>query len=283
MPVSYIATIFVSYAIFAIACLGLDTIVGYAGEPMLGFTVIMAVGSYTFGSLIQSFSLPTPIAALVAVLVSAIIGTVIGLSSLLVSEDFLAIVTIGVNFLARAVFQYTPFFGGAYGVILAGGPQSNYAFVVFVLVALLTAFYGHWRLGESWCGLAWKSMREDSLASSSLTVHVSYFKLLSFFLGSIFGGVSGVLYIMFTGAIDPTTFTFVQSIALLAMVIVGGSATTLGVGLGSAVLVILPLTLAILGGYSLLIYGALIVIFMKYQPAGILGRGSYARRVLKLG
>jgi len=281
----YIVTLAITVGIYIILALGLNIIVGYAGQISLGHAAFWAIGAYTSAILSVKFGLPIWASAIMAVIITTAIGIVLGMPSLRVRDDFLAITTMGINFIVQAVFLYVPFFGGALGIgnipfpRWGAGYMSNFGYMVmvYIIVAILILVSKWFR--ASWVGLFSAAMREDELASTTVGIDPRRFKLFAFALGSAYAGIAGVLYAHFMGFISSGDFSFSVSITILSMVVVGGMDTISGPILGAAILVLLPEFFRPIQNYRMLLYGGLLVFMMRYQPQGLLGEDGILRRI----
>lgn len=284
----YFLTILIIIGIYIILALGLNIITGYAGQISLGHAAFFGVGAYCSALLSTKFGFSFWLALPLSILITALIGTLLGLPSLRVREDFLAITTIGINFVVQSIFLYVPFFGGALG--LGGIPypaifgfeftKSVFLLLVFLMV-IICIIISHW-LANSWIGLASEAVREDEYAANVMGVNVTKFKVLAFTIGSAYAGLGGSLYAHFMTFISPYDFGFPMSIVILSMVVFGGIGTLRGPIFGAILLGIAPELFRPIMEYRMLMYGFLLVIMMRYQPNGILGEGSYLWNNLSL-
>ncbi len=283
----YLVTILITITIYAILAHSLNIITGHAGQISLGHAAFFGIGAYTsallFTELNLSFWLSVPLAAVAA----GIIGAILGIPCLRVRDDFLAITTMGINFVVEAVFLYIPFFGGAMGI---GGinlpgwfgremtkPEYFVLIVaVFILLLLLDV-----KLGRSWIGLAWASIREDAQAAEAMGVDVVRFKVLAFILGSAIAGLAGGFYAHFLTFIMPQNFGFPLSIMILSMVVFGGIGTRWGPLLGAVILGVLPEISRPIMEYRTFLYGILLMFMMRFQPEGLLGSGSVLATIFR--
>ncbi|MBI4736289.1 MAG: branched-chain amino acid ABC transporter permease, partial [candidate division NC10 bacterium] len=205
---------------------------------------------------------------------------VLAIPCLRVREDFLAITTMGINFVVEATFLYVPFFGAGMGIgginppSLFGSEISKPGFLLLVsgvIAAVITL--DRW-LARSWIGLAWAAIREDEAAAGTMGIDVVRFKVLAFTLGSAGAGLAGSLYAHFLTFIMPVNFGFGQSIVILSMVVFGGIGTLRGPIVGAILLGALPEISRPAMEYRTLLYGILLLLLMRYQPDGILGEQS---------
>ncbi|EHM09531.1 ABC-type branched-chain amino acid transport system, permease component [Thermanaerovibrio velox DSM 12556] len=284
----YAVSVATMIAIQAIAALGLNVIVGYAGQISLGHAAFFGIGAYTCAMLTTngiSFWLALPLVMLVA----GVIGAVLGLPSIRLREDFLAITTIGINFIVEAVFLYTPFFGGALGiggiprVVFFGEKLRENGFFLLSLGFLALAVLSCWWFKRSWLGLGCFAIREDETAASSMGIPPVKFKLAAFVFGAKLAALSGALYAHYMRFISPGDFGFPVSVMFLSMVVLGGMGTLWGPILGAVVLGVLPEAFRSLMDYRMLLYGALLLLMIRFQPGGLLGEGSFVKKVLGFG
>ncbi len=273
----YIFTVLTTLLISAISVLGLNIILGYAGQISLGHAAFMGIGAYASALLATKAHLPFWLCFPLAVLISGAIGFLLGLPSLRVRDDFLAITTIGINFIVQAIFLYVPFFGGALGIggipkprignfILRGEYYFILVFILFLISILISL-----RFHRSWAGLASEAMREDEVAASVVGINPKRFKLMAFVLGSAYAGMAGSLYAHFMGFISSEDFGFPLSVTFLSMLVFGGVGTVRGSVLGAFILGALPEFLRPVAEYRLLLYSVLLLLMLRFCPQGLVG------------
>jgi len=283
----YLVTILITIVIYAILAHSLNIITGRAGQISLGHAAFFGIGAYASALLYTEAGLPFWIDVPLAALVAGIIGALLGVPCLRVRDDFLAITTMGINFVVEAIFLYIPFFGGAMGIGGINLPswlgremtKPEYLFlilIVFILLLLLDR-----RLSRSWVGLAWASIREDEQAAEAMGVDVVRFKVLAFIMGSTLAGLAGGFYSHFLTFIMPQNFGFGQSIFILCMVVFGGIGTRWGPVVGAIILGILPEVFRPIMEYRTLIYGVLLLAMMRFQPGGLLGPESFVMNIFR--
>ncbi len=277
---NYYLTILIYMGINSILALSLNIIVGYAGQISLGHAAFYGVGAYTSALIATKLGVSFWVALPAAIVMTAFIGAILGLPSLRVSEDFLAITTIGINFVVQATFKYVKFFGGALGVSGIPFPSighHNLSLAEFALMTtiftVLAAIITYW-VSVSWIGLGLKAVREDELAASSSGVNVYKFKVLAFIIGSALAGLAGSLYAHFMMFITADDFSFPLSITILSMIVIGGIGTVRGAFLGAILLTILPELFRPLADYRMLVYAILLILFMRFLPEGLIGDES---------
>jgi branched-chain amino acid transport system permease protein len=289
----YVLTVATLVGIYMILTLGLNTITGLAGQISLGHAAFFGVGAYTLAVLTVTAGWPFWAALAAAVLAAGAFGALIGALAIRVRADFLAIATMGVNFVTVAVFLYVPPFGGALGIGGIPGPTlgsvelGKPGFFGLTVGAVALALGLNLWLGRSWAGLALLAVREDEDAAGASAVDVRKFKILAFTLGTALAGLAGGLYASYLTFISAGDFGFPMSITILCMLVLGGIGTNRGALVGAAILGTAPEVFRFLADYRFLTYGALLVLLMRFSPAGLLGDESplwrYARRVVGAG
>jgi branched-chain amino acid transport system permease protein len=280
--------------IYVLMGLGLNIVVGFAGLLDLGYVAFYAIGAYTLGVLTTSeavgllhisFWLATPIALVVAVAA----GVILGLPILRLRGDYLAIVTLGFGEIIRIVVLsdwLKPLLGGSEGIQRIGNPTigslvlSNPKQLYYIIiVAILLAGFIATRLKDSHLGRSWMALREDEDVAEAMGINKVVTKLLAFGMGALFSGLGGAIFATKIGSVYPQSFSFIVSINILSLIIIGGLGSIPGVFVGGFVLVGLPSLLSQFADFQPLIYGAVLVIMMLRKPEGL---APEARRRLEL-
>lgn len=255
-----------------ILAVGLNLITGYCGQISLGHAAFYGIGAYTT-ALMAKAGVPAPVNLAAAMLVTGMIGTLVGLTSLRVREDFLAITTMGVGFLFLGIVrQQESLLGGELGIssIPAFGlGKVGYFLLVLVLAGATVAFSFY--LKKTWMGFAFEAVADDEDTARLLSVDVPSYKLVAFALGTAFAGLAGGLYCYFARFIVPDDFGFITSISVLSMVAVGGIGSVFGVIAGTALLTLMPEFFRFVSDYKLFVYGALLFAVMRFSPDGLAG------------
>jgi branched-chain amino acid transport system permease protein len=286
MGLGYITTIGTIVCIYIILSLSLNLISGYAGQASLGHAAFFGIGAYASAMLTLQLGLNFWTALPLAMITAGIIGAMVGVISLRIKGDFLAVTTIGINFVIVSVFEYSDFFGGAYGIMGIKYPmlfglkisKMYYLIMSIVFVALCALFC--YLVSKSWLGLALETIREDEDAAEASGINCAKFKIIAFALGCAWAGLAGVLYAHFMRFITPNDFIFPISITIVAMMVVGGIGTIRGPILGALIMAALPELLRPLANYRLLFYGGLIVLMTRFQPQGLFGNNAFILRML---
>jgi ABC-type branched-subunit amino acid transport system permease subunit len=270
--------------IYVLLGLGLNIVVGLAGLLDLGYVAFFAIGAYTMALL----TAPTPhnllwsfwVALPIGVVLAALTGLLLGAPVLRLRGDYLAIVTLGFGEIIRILSTsdvLTAFSGGPRGVPAVGGPtlfgkpfNSGIDFVYLILLATFLIMFVTTRLQNSRVGRAWEAMREDETVSRAMGINTLTQKLLAFAIGAAFAGLGGALFASRNQFTGPEDFTFMVSVNVVAVVIVGGMGNIPGVIAGALVLKGLPEVLRQLQDYRVLVFGALLVVMMLWRPAGLI-------------
>ncbi len=266
----------INIGLFVLLALSLNIIVGYAGQPNLGHAAFYGIGAYTSAILSSMYGLPFLVSFLLAGLVTAALGLLLGLISLRVKESFFAVTTIGVNFIIVAIFRYWDFFGGPMGYVVPAAKLFNVTFnyphyLAFIIVCIVLVVLLSVKIQNSWIGMALGGIRNDEDATRSLGIDIRKFKIIAFVLANFIAGCTGSIYAHFIGFIYPNDFSFIVSVSILAMAVVGGLGTISGPILGALFLGIIPEIFRALQDYRFLLYGVALVLTMRFQPSGLHG------------
>jgi branched-chain amino acid transport system permease protein len=254
-----------------ILAVGLNLITGYCGQISLGHAAFYGIGAYTV-ALLSKMGWPIYCTLGAGFVFTGIIGAFIGLTSLRVREDFLAIVTMGVAFLFVGIVRQQEFLGGEMGI--AGIPahgMTQPGYLVLVLIFALISILFSWHVKHSWMGFAFDAVADDEHTAKVLGLDVRAYKITAFALGTAMAGLAGGLYAYYTRFIVPDTFGFIPSITILSMVAVGGIGSIFGVVLSTIFLSLMPEMFRFINDYKLLLYGVLLFSVMRFAPEGLAG------------
>lgn len=286
--------------IYVMLGLGLNIVVGFAGLLDLGFVGFYAVGAYTYALLFHWFQWSFWEALPVAGAAAALFGFILGFPVLRLRGDYLAIVTLGFGEIIRLfLINWTEYTGGPdgisgipkptlFGYTLArrapAGEQTFHQFmgwkyspddtvIYLYLMALLLAFATLLlsnRLVRMPIGRAWEALREDEIACRSLGLNPTRIKLSAFTLGAMCAGFGGAFLAARQGLVNPESFTFIESALILAIVVLGGMGSQLGVIIAAILLTVLPELARQFAEYRMLIFGLVMVLMMMWRPQGLL-------------
>lgn len=264
---AYYLRIMVLIGINIILALGLNLITGVTGQLSMGHAGFMSIGAYTAAILTLQLGLPFSVALISGAVMAGLFGFLIGIPTLRLDGDYLAMVTIGFAEIIRVFFLNFELGGKATG--LYGMTQYTNFTLVWVLVIII--IFLNAKLLKSRYGRAFYAIRENEIAAEAAGINTTLMKVLVFTIGAFLAGLAGGLYAHYMGYIAPQDFGFMKSIEILNMVVLGGMGSIPGAVLGSVILTLAPEMLRIVADYRLLFYGALLVILMIFRPNGLLG------------
>ncbi len=270
----YIVRVIINCGIALILGLSLNLVNGCAGQFSLGHAGFMGIGAYTSILLttlsnIDFFQSPMGIgwAVVAGGGAAALAGYLVGLPSLRLRGDYLAIVTLGFGEIIRIFFLNMEFIGGARG--MPGIPRESNFFWVYLWAAVTFIFM--YRLIRSSTGRAILSIRENEIAAEAMGIDVARYKVVAFVISSFFAGIAGGLFAHYQGFIDPSTFNFNRSVEVVIMVVMGGMGSFTGAALGALLVTLLPELLRVFAEYRMVIFSASLVAVMLWRPMGIMG------------
>lgn len=297
----YVVDVATTVLIYVMLGWGLNIVVGLAGLLDLGYVAFYAVGAYSYALFAHTFGLGFWACLPVAGLLAASFGVMLGFPVLRLRGDYLAIVTLGFGEIIRIVLlNWQQVTGGPNGISNIPRPtffgldfdrnppegevafhqffgidfssQHRIVFLYFLILclALFTNFVVL-RLRRLPIGRAWEALREDEIACKALGINPTHTKLTAFALGAMFGGFAGSFFATRQGFISPESFTFIESAIILAIVVLGGMGSQIGVVLAAVVLVVLPEIAREFEQYRMLLFGAAMVAIMVWRPGGLLG------------
>jgi branched-chain amino acid transport system permease protein len=266
---AYIVSLSTIVAINVILALSLNIITGFCGQVSLGHAAFYGIGAYA-GAWFALQGAPFPVALMGAALVAGGIGVIVGLASLRVRHDFLAIVTMGAGFLFLGFVRKQKWLGGEMG--LTGLPESGLGALGdmwFMIGAAILVFAFSLYLKRTWMGTAFDAVARDQEAAATLGIDVARFKLAAFGIGTAIAGFAGAFYAYFARSILPDTFGFLVSVMVLAMAVIGGLGSVVGVTIAAILLTLMPEWFRFINDYRLLVFGGLLVVVMLVAPGGI--------------
>lgn len=284
----YFLDIAVLACIYIILALGLNVVVGFTGLLNLGFVAFYAVGAYTYALLNVDLGLSFWQSLPISLGLTTLSGFVLAVPSLRLKGDYLAIVTLGFGEITRLILNnWDSLTGGPNGI---GGiaPPIFFGislgrlnkFYYLTLISVVLAYVIVSRVRNSRIGRAWIAIREDELGASSMGINTMRYKLYSFAFGSFWAGFAGSLFAAKMQFISPESFTFMESVLILCMVILGGLGSIGGVMAGAVILVVLPEVLREIQSYRMLVLGAALIAMMIFRPQGIFGSSYKTTRNL---
>jgi branched-chain amino acid transport system permease protein len=279
MVKDYYLDILVISGIYMLLAFGLNVIVGFTGLLNLGFAAFYAIGAYSYALLNTRLGLGFWEALPLSTAITACAGFLLAVPALRLRGDYLAIVTLGFGEITRLVLNNWDSLTHGPNGISGIAPPSLFGislgrlqyFYYLVLAVVLVSIIVIRRVEGSRIGRAWLAIRENEIAAASMGINTTRYKLYAFSFGSLWAGVAGALFASKMQFVSPESFTFMESVLILSMVIIGGLGNTYGAVLGALILVLLPEALRGIESYRMLILGAALVALMIFRPQGLLG------------
>jgi len=285
--------------IYAIVGLGLMLLSGYTGQFSIGHAAFLGIGAYA-EAILQARGWPFPLSVAAAMLIAAVAGVAVGLPALRVKGIYLAIATLAFGFIVEEIItRWESVTAGNSGktvgpIVLAGlsiDSEIKFYYVALAIAALLTL--GVVNLLRSPTGRAFVAIRDSEISAQSMGISLAYYKTLSFALSAAFAGVAGALYAHKLRFITPDQFTFLQSIELLMMIVIGGIGSIHGAFFGAAFFIALPQVIVLLkdylpdavgqaAGLHPVVFGSIMITVVLFEPLGIYGRWLKIRAYFQL-
>jgi branched-chain amino acid transport system permease protein len=268
---SYTISILSAVGINVILAVSLNMITGLCGQISLGHGAFFGCGAYA-AALTMVGTGSASLALLAGIVAGCALGIAVGFASLRVRKGFLAVTTIGVNFLFIGFVRKQAWLGGEMGVsgIPPTGLGASGNMVMILLFAATTVAISLY-VGRSWMGFAFRAVGEDEDAATTLGIGPGGYKLAAFGIGTALAGLAGALYAFFTQFITVDSFDFTLSVMLLAMIVIGGIGSTWGAAVAAAGLTVLPEAIRFVNDYRLLVFGTVLIVVIRVAPGGIAG------------
>lgn len=271
--------VIIMIGVFSILSMGLNVIIGYAGQFALGHAAFYGIGAYTAALLMihleLSFWLVLPLSAII----TAVFGFLLALPVIRLRGDYLGIVTLGFGEIIRLIFvNWVDVTRGPMGLPGISAPtifgytfsgKIEYYYLILILV-VITYIVIH-KIVHSGIGLNMLTIREDERLAEAIGIRPNKYKIVAFTIGAFFAGIAGAFWATYISYISPDTFRYLDSVNILAMVILGGSGNLAGSILGATILVVTPELLRYVSEYRMLLLGLAIVLMMIFKPKGFWG------------
>ncbi len=290
---TYILHILIFIGIYTILSISLNLLIGYAGILSIAHAAFYGVGAYVAALMALQVHSPFFLNLILAIIASSILGALVGFPSLRIKDDYFVIATFAFQIITFSVLNnWVSFTGGPMG--LPGIPQPNLfgykisSHIEFLILVGLLCLFTFWvcqRIVKSPFGRVLKAIREDEVFAQSFGKNIAAFKVKIFMIGAGLAAIAGVMYATYISYIDPTSFTVMESIFIISIVIIGGAGNLWGSVVGAAVLVALPELLRFVGlpnsiaaNVRQMLYGSLLIIFMMWRPQGFIGEYSFNKK-----
>ncbi|MGE1062894.1 branched-chain amino acid ABC transporter permease [Megasphaera paucivorans] len=245
----------------------LNLINGITGQFSLGHAGFMAVGAYVSAVCTMFFHLPFICSILAGAAAAGVLGFCIGVPTLHLQGDYLAIATLGMGEIIRITILNIPQIGGASG--MSGIPtETTFTWLFFCMIVTLFVLKN---IINSNQGRACLSVRENDIAASAMGINTTEFKVFAFTVASIFAGLAGGLFSHYFGIAHPSSFTFMRSFDIMTMVVLGGLGSLSGSIIGAVILTFIAAVMQSYPEYRMIVYALLLIILMLYRPNGICG------------
>ena len=258
-------------AINIILAVGLNLITGITGQFSLGHAAFMAVGAYTSAILTSNFGMPFIVGIIGAALIAAVAGVLIGIPTLRLKGDYLAIATLGFGEIIKTLLLNNEFVGGASGFNYIP-LYTNWTWL-FLMVVLTIVVISNFIKSKS--GRACIAIREDEIAAEAMGINTTFYKVLAFAIGALFAGIAGALYGGYLSFITPESFGFMKSIDILVIVVFGGMGSITGSVVGAIAISFISIALQGIPELRMVIYSVILFIIMVYRPQGIMGNYEF--------
>ncbi|MDD4573058.1 MAG: branched-chain amino acid ABC transporter permease [Sphaerochaeta sp.] len=289
---NFFLLILIYTGIYALMAIGQNIITGYGGMLSLCQAGFFAIGSYATAILSVRFGWSFWATLPVAAILSALFGLLIGLPTLRLKGDYLAIATLGFGEIVRNILNnWDSVTNGPMGIQkipmptlfgLTINPYKKYAFLVMVTLFVIIAYILFQRLARSRMGRALTAVREDEIAAQSMGINITKYKVYAFVLGASVAGIAGSLQAAFSLSVTPGTYTFMVSVMVLCMVVLGGMGNFKAAILGTFIIQLISyfpqltgLSSVIPPQFKQILFGLILVVMMIWRPQGLLGREEH--------
>ncbi|MFJ5760712.1 branched-chain amino acid ABC transporter permease [Neobacillus sp. NPDC093182] len=249
-----------------ILAVSLHLVIGITGQFSIGHAGFLAVGAYVSAIITMKFELPFVLAIIIGGIVAALAGLLVGIPTLRLRGDYLAIATLGFGEIIRIVFLNIEYVGGAAGMMVSNMTTWTSAFVCLVITILVISNFTNSRHGR-----ACIAIRENEIAADAMGINTTFYKVAAFAIGSFFAGIAGGLFSHNFYIIQPTNFGFLKSFDILIFVVLGGLGSMSGSVIAAVLLTIISTYLQQYPETRMIIYSIVLVVVMLYRPQGLMG------------
>ncbi|MFZ2088350.1 MAG: branched-chain amino acid ABC transporter permease [Desulfobaccales bacterium] len=285
---AYILHLAIVAGIYIILAVSLNLIIGYAGQVSLGHAAFFGIGAYASTLAVLSWQVSYPLAALTAILFTGLCGLALGLPTLRLKEDYLAIVTLGFGVILDLFMRNLEITGGPDGIVGIPSPvilglsfRDPVLYLLLVGLGVAVTLLFTYMLVTSYHGRALKAIRDHEITAQVMGINSPAYKVAIFALAAALAGLAGSLFAHYIKHINYESFGLHTSIMILCMVVLGGMGSILGSVAGAIILTFLPETLRQFHAYQDLIYGGLLVALLIWRPQGLLGKGKLSLKFLE--
>jgi len=286
---NFILLIFIYIGIYTISALGLNLVVGYTGLLSLCQAAFLGIGAYSTAVLMTALNMGFWEAMIISGFIAALCGILIGIPTLRLKGDYLAIATLGFGEIVKNVIvNWDSVTKGPMGINGIPGPElfgvmfsamDKISWVILIWGIVIITYYFVRRIARSRIGRALEAIREDEIAASAMGINIAKYKIGAFTTGAFLAGIAGSLFASYNQSVAPLTFDFMMSIMILCMVVLGGLGNNFATVIGAILIVIASEVPRLLGISHIIppqlnqvIFGLILVLMMIYRPQGIIGR-----------
>ena len=263
---AFYSNMLILMSINIILAVSLHLVIGITGQFSIGHAGFLAVGAYVSAIITMKFELPFIAAIIIGGVVAALAGLIVGIPTLRLRGDYLAIATLGFGEIIRIVFLNIDYVGGASGMSVSKMTTWTSAFVCLVITILVIANFTNSRHGR-----ACIAIRENEIAADAMGINTTFYKVAAFAIGSFFAGIAGGLFSHNFYIIQPTNFGFLKSFDILIFVVLGGLGSLSGSVIAAILLTIISTYLQQYPETRMIIYSLVLVVVMLYRPQGLMG------------
>ncbi|SDN44892.1 branched-chain amino acid ABC transporter permease [Bacillus sp. OK048] len=263
---AFYSNMLILMSINIILAASLHLVIGITGQFSIGHAGFLAVGAYVSAIITMKFELPFIAAIIIGGVVAALAGLLVGIPTLRLRGDYLAIATLGFGEIIRIVFLNIDYVGGASGMSVSNMTTWTSAFVGLVITILVIANFTNSRHGR-----ACIAIRENEIAADAMGINTTFYKVAAFAIGSFFAGIAGGLFSHNFYIIQPTNFGFLKSFDILIFVVLGGLGSLSGSVIAAILLTIVSTYLQQYPETRMIIYSLVLVVVMLYRPQGLMG------------
>lgn len=262
----YYSNLLITILINIMLAVSLHLVIGITGQFSIGHAGFLAVGAYISAICTMNLNLPFIVGLIVGAIVAAIMGLLIGIPTLRLRGDYLAIATLGFAEIIRIVFLNWEYVGGASGMQVTQMTTWTYAFFATLITIIVISNFTNSRHGR-----ACIAVREDEIAADSMGINTTFYKVIAFAIGAFFAGLAGGLFSHNFYIILPTQFGFLKSFDILIYVVLGGLGSMSGAIIAAIFLTVISLYLQDFPETRMIIYSLVLIIVMLYRPSGLMG------------
>lgn len=265
----YVNTLF-SIGINIILAVSLHLIIGITGQFSIGHAGFLAIGAYISAIITMKLTLPFPVALLAGGASAAVAGLIIGIPTLRLRGDYLAIATLGFGEIMRIVFLNIDYVGGASGMTVTH--LTTWPWLIScVLITIIVII----NFTNSTHGRACLAIRENEIAADAMGINTTYYKVMAFVIGAFFAGVAGGLHAHNFYIIQPANFGFLKSFDILILVVIGGLGSMSGSVIAAILLTIISTFLSNYPEVRMVIYSLVLIVMMLFRPQGLMGTKEF--------